>query len=68
MIGAIALAEVLAESKFISHVDLRENDIRIAGLMALKLALRMNHRLLLLDMPKTYKVDQVVSLLTFCSY
>lgn len=63
-IGAIALAEVLAESRYLTHVDLRENEIRIAGLMALSLALRMNHKLLYLETPKTFKVEQVgVSLL-----
>ena len=40
-------------------MDLRENEIRIAGLMALSLALRMNHKLLHLETPKTFKVDQV---------
>ena len=58
-LGAIALAEVLAESRYLTHVDLRENEIRIAGLMALSLALRMNHKLLHLETPKTFKVDQV---------
>ena len=57
--GAIALAEVLAESRYLIHVDLRENDIRVAGLMALRLAHRMNHSLLHLETPKTYKVEQV---------
>ena len=57
--GAIALAEVLAESRYLVHVDLRENEIRIAGLMALCLALRMNHKLLHLETPKTFKVEQV---------
>ena len=57
--GAIALAEVLAESRYLIQVDLRENEIRIAGLMALNLALRMNHKLLHLETPKTFKVEQV---------
>ena len=57
--GAIALAEVLAENKHISHLDLRENDVRVAGLMGLQLAHRMNHALLHMDTPKSYKVDQV---------
>ena len=59
VLGAIALAEVLAESRYLVHVDLRENEIRIAGLMALCLALRMNHYLLYLETPKTFKVEQV---------
>ena len=57
--GAIALAEVLAESRYLVNVDLRENEIRIAGLMALCLAFRMNHKLLHLETPKTFKVEQV---------
>ena len=57
--GAIALAEVLAENKHITHMDLRDNDIRVAGLMGLQLAHRMNHTLLSLDTPKFYKVEQV---------
>ena len=65
--GAIALAEVLAESRYLIHVDLRENDIRVAGLMALRLAHRMNHSLLHLETPKTYKVEQVREMLWFTS-
>ena len=57
--GAIALAEVLAENKHISHLDLRDNDVRVAGLMGLQLAHRMNHTLLNMDTPKFYKVEQV---------
>lgn len=57
--GAIALAEVLAENKHLTHLDLRENDVRVAGLMGLQLAHRMNHTLLSMDMPKGFKVDQV---------
>lgn len=57
--GAIALAEVLAESRYLTHVDLKENEIRVAGLMALTLALRMNYHLLHLETPKTFKVEQV---------
>ena len=58
-IGAIALAEVLAESRHITHVDLKENDIRVAGLMALQLAHRMNHVLLSMETPKAYRVEPV---------
>lgn len=57
--GAIALAEVLAENKHITHLDLRENDVRVAGLMGLQLAHRMNHTLLSMDTPKAFKVEQV---------
>lgn len=57
--GAIALAEVLAESKHLTHLDLKDNDIRVAGLMALQLGHRMNQTLLCMETPKSYKVDQV---------
>lgn len=57
--GAIALAEVLAESKHLTHLDLKDNDIRVAGLMALQLGHRMNHVLLCMETPRSYKVDQV---------
>ena len=60
--GAIALAEVLAESKHLTHIDIRENDIRVAGLMALQLAHRMNFSLLGMQTPKGYRVEQVGSL------
>ena len=57
--GAIAIAEVLAESKFVEVLDLRGNDIRIAGLMALSLAHKVNHHLLNLQIPENIKADQV---------
>lgn len=58
-LGAIALAEVLAESKHLTHLDLKDNDIRVAGLMALQLGHRMNQTLISMETPKSYKVDQV---------
>lgn len=59
MTGAIALAEVLAESKHLTHLDLKDNDVRVAGLMALQLGHRMNQTLLYMETPKSYKVEQV---------
>ena len=59
-VGAIAMAEILAENKNLRQLDLRENDIRVAGLMALSLAHKMNHRLTQLDVPKAIKSDQVM--------
>ena len=61
--GAIALAEVLAESKHLVELDLKENDIRVAGLMALQLAHRMNRSLIAMETPKSYRVEQVVHLM-----
>ena len=57
--GAIALAEILAENKYITHLDVKDNDVRVAGLMALQLAHRMNHTLLFLETPKSFRVEQV---------
>ena len=57
--GAIALAEVLAESKHLTHLDLKDNDIRVAGLMALQLGHRMNQTLISMETPKSFRVDQV---------
>ena len=57
--GAIALAEVLAESKHLTHLDLKDNDIRVAGLMALQLGHRMNQTLISMGTPKSFRVDQV---------
>ena len=57
--GAIALAEVLAESRVLEHIDVRDNDVRIAGLMALSLAHRLNHHILHLGVPKNIKCDPV---------
>ena len=59
-VGAIAMAEILAENKNLRQLDLRDNDIRVAGLMALSLAHKMNHRLTQLDVPKAIKSDQVM--------
>jgi len=64
--GAIALAEVLAESKHLTNLDLRDNDIRVAGLMALQLGHRMNQTLLCMETPKSYKVEQVGSKRRVC--
>ncbi|KAG7226211.1 hypothetical protein INR49_002905, partial [Caranx melampygus] len=40
--GAVALAEFLAESHQIQSLDLRQNQVKVGGLMALGLALRIN--------------------------
>ena len=59
ILGAIALAEFVAESRMLEQLDLRDNDIRIAGLMALALAHKMNHKLYRLSMPRTIKIEPV---------
>ena len=42
-----------------THLDLKDNDFRVAGLMALQLGHRMNQTLISMETPKSYKVDQV---------
>jgi hypothetical protein len=41
-LGSVALAEVIADSPKLVRVDLRENEIKTAGMMALALALKVN--------------------------
>ena len=61
------MAEFVAESRVLEQLDLRDNDIRIAGLMALSLAHKMNFKLRRLTMPRTIKIEPVcVSLCMRC--
>ncbi|XP_040917269.1 protein phosphatase 1 regulatory subunit 37 [Toxotes jaculatrix] len=48
--GAVALAEFLAENHQIQRLDLRQNQVKTGGLMALCLALRINCSLTSLDL------------------
>lgn len=57
--GGVAIAEYLAESPRIIRLDLRNNDIKVAGLMALSLAFKINNSLLRLDIDKPNKKDSV---------
>ncbi|NWX32768.1 PPR37 phosphatase, partial [Notiomystis cincta] len=61
--GAVAVAEFIAESPRLLRLDLRENDIKTGGLMALSLALRVNHSLLRLDLDREPKKEAVKSFL-----
>ncbi|XP_033990661.1 LOW QUALITY PROTEIN: protein phosphatase 1 regulatory subunit 37 [Trematomus bernacchii] len=58
--GAVALAEFLAESRQIQRLDLRHNELKVGGLMALCLALRINSSLegLDLDHPPPQEQDE----------
>uniref|UniRef100_A0A3Q3JEB6 Protein phosphatase 1 regulatory subunit 37 n=1 Tax=Monopterus albus TaxID=43700 RepID=A0A3Q3JEB6_MONAL len=47
---AVALAEFLAENHHIQRLDLRQNQVKLGGLMALCLALRINRSLASLDL------------------
>ena len=57
--GAVALAEILADSISLSRIDVRENNIQIAGLMAVSLALKVNHSLIRIDLDKELRKEPV---------
>lgn len=57
--GAVALAEAIADSPRLLRLDLRENDIKTAGLMALALALKVNETVVRLDLDKDTKRESV---------
>lgn len=57
--GAVAVAEFIAESPRLLRLDLRENEIKTGGLMALSLALKVNHSLLRLDLDREPKKESV---------
>uniref|UniRef100_A0A3Q1FM10 Protein phosphatase 1 regulatory subunit 37 n=1 Tax=Acanthochromis polyacanthus TaxID=80966 RepID=A0A3Q1FM10_9TELE len=54
----VALAEFLAESRQIQRLDLRQNEVKVGGLMALSLALRINRSLARLDVDLTPSQEQ----------
>jgi protein phosphatase 1 regulatory subunit 37 len=58
-LGSVALAEVIADSPKLVRVDLRENEIKTAGMMALALALKVNVILQRLDLDKEIKKEAV---------
>lgn len=53
------MAEFIAESPRLLRLDLRENEIKTGGLMALSLALKVNHSLLRLDLDREPKKEAV---------
>ena len=59
LLGAVALAEYLADNCYLMRLDLRENDIRTGGMMALSLSLNVNTILLRLDLDKDVKKESV---------
>lgn len=58
----MAVAEFIAESPRLLRLDLRENEIKTGGLMALSLALKVNHSLLRLDLDREPKKEAVRAL------
>lgn len=61
MQGAVTLAEILAENLQIQRLDVRHNQVLAGGLMALSLALRINHSLIRLDLDQHLKEEKVSS-------
>ena len=57
----MALAECIAESTRLVRVDLRENDIKTGGLMALSLALKVNRSVTRIDLDTKTKKESVSS-------
>ena len=55
----MAVAEFIAESPRLLRLDLRENEIKTGGLMALSLALKVNRSLLRLDLDREPKKEAV---------
>lgn len=53
------MAEFLAESRQIQRLDLRQNEVKVGGLMALSLALRINCSLASLDVDDIPPEEQV---------
>ena len=53
------MAEFIAESPRLLRLDLRENEIKTGGLMALSLALKVNTSLLRLDLDREPKRETV---------
>lgn len=59
LVGAVALAEVIADNTRLVRVDLQENDIKTAGLMALSLAMKVNENITRLDVDRETKKESV---------
>ena len=63
--GAVALAEVLADSLTLTRIDLRGNELQVAGLMAFSMALKVNQSLIKLDLDKAIKKEPVCICIIF---
>ncbi len=57
--GAVALAEFIAESPRLVRVDIRENDIKTGGLMALSLSLKVSQSVTRIDVDREPKKESV---------
>lgn len=61
LLGAVALAEYIADTRSLLRLDLRENDVFVGGLMALTLAVKINETVVRIDLDKDLKKEQVGS-------
>ncbi len=59
----IALAEYIAETQSLTRLDIRENDIRLGGVMALSSSLKFNKTLTRIDIDKELKRDYNVRII-----
>lgn len=59
LVGAVALAEFLADSTMLLRIDLRDNEIKTGGLMALSHAMRVNSSVTRIDLDKDTKKESV---------
>ena len=67
--GAVALAEFIAESPRLRRIDLRENDIKTGGLMALSLSLKVSQSVTRIDLDKETKRETVgIAIYCFCEF
>lgn len=58
------MAEAVADSPRLLRLDLRENEIKTAGLMALSLALKVNHTVTRVDLDRETKKESVSTTVT----
>ena len=70
--GVVAIAEFLAESRFIQRIDVRNNGLTLGGLMALSLAARENNSCFRIDLDKpqndsSLPQELIVSFIKFSS-
>ena len=71
--GVVAIAEFLAESRFIQRIDVRNNGLTLGGLMALSLAARENNSCFRIDLDKpqndsSLPQELIVSFIKFLSF
>lgn len=62
----MALAEFIAESMKLVRLDLRENEIKTGGLMALSLALKVSQSVTRIDLDKGPKKESVSDVSVNC--